>query len=236
MLTMTGVLTATAQTTYEQRLYRSFITGDMTDWAKVLNEMELDLQKNPTPQNRFTLLHAQYGYIGYLLGIKQTDKAKKLIDMAEQNAEQLQRVTAYKSTAYALHAALIAYRISISPYKAPFLGPKSSSLIDQALALSPSNTYAIIEKANARHYAPSVVGGNPIEAVELYEKVLKLLRESNGGEHPRTWWYFNAYTQMGLAAQKSGNKTLAKKIYHNILSIEPNYKWVRDELMPKVKG
>lgn len=236
MLTMTGVLTAIAQTTYEQRLYRSFITGDMTDWVKVLNEMEFDLQKNLTPQNRLNLLHAQYGYIGYLLGIKQTDKAKKFIELAEHHAEQLQRVTAYKSTAYALHAALIAYRISISPYKAPYLGPKSTSLLDQAIVLGPNNPYAIIEKANARHYAPSVVGGNPIEALELYGKALKLLRDANGGEHPKTWWYINAYTQMGLAAQKSGNKTLAKNIFLNILNIEPDYKWVKEVLLPKVKG
>lgn len=236
LLVYVFALNAEGQPTYDQRLYSSFITGNMTDWVKVLNEMELDLQKNLTPQNRFNLLHAQYGYIGYLLGLKQTDKAKKLIDLAEKNAEQLQRVTAYKSTAYALHAALIAYRISISPFKAPFLGPKSSSLIDQALAISPNNAFAIIEKANARHYAPSVVGGNPVEAIELYDKALKLLRDANGGEHPKTWWYINAYTQMGIAAQKSGNRTLAKKIYQNILSFEPNYKWVKEELLPKVKS
>ncbi|HDP76240.1 MAG TPA: tetratricopeptide repeat protein [Bacteroidales bacterium] len=219
---------------YDQCLYMAFVSGNMADWEKVLDEFEALATKSPIAANRFKLLHAQYGYIGYLLGVNQTAKAKRLIEKAEKQANILAGISTYQSTAKAMQAALLAYRISISPYKAPFLGPKSASLIDEALTLSPTNYYALIEKGNARHYAPVIVGGNPTEAVELYRKAIELIEKEYPTGKPKTWWYINTYTQMGLAAQKAGNKNLAKKIYQTILTIEPNYQWVKEELLPKV--
>jgi len=227
-------LVASSTDDFDHRLYVAFISGNMADWGKVLSELEAIVSKNPSASNRFRLLHAQYGYIGYLLGVNQTSIAKQLIDKAEKQANILASIPTYQSTAKAMQAALLAYRISISPYKAPFLGPKSASLIDEALALNPTNYFALIEKGNARHYAPSIVGGNPTEAVELYRKAIELIEKENPESKPQKWWYINTYTQMGLAAQKAGNKDLAKKIYLTILGMEPNYKWVREELLPKV--
>lgn len=219
---------------YDRRLYVAFISGNMADWEKVLIELEAIVSKNPLPFNRFQLLHAQYGFIGYLLGVNQTSKAKSLVRKAEMHANILASIPAYQSSAKAMQAALLAYRISLSPYKAPFLGPKSAMLIDEALVIKPTNYFALIEKGNARHYAPAIVGGNPTEAVELYRKAIELIEKENPASKPQKWWYINTYTQMGLAAQKAGNKALAKKIYLTILTMEPNYKWVRDELLPKV--
>ncbi|MBP9028332.1 MAG: tetratricopeptide repeat protein [Bacteroidales bacterium] len=227
-------LIASINDDFDHRLYVAFISGNMADWEKVLNELDALLAKSPTAANRFKLLHAQYGYIGYLLGVKQTEKAKRLIEKAEVHANYLAKIPAYQSTANAIQAALLAYQISINPYKAPFLGPKSSLLIDEALALSPTNYYALIEKGNARHYAPAIVGGNPTEAVDLYRKAIELIEKEYPTGKPKTWWYINTYTQMGLAAQKAGNKNLAKKIYQTLLTMEPNYKWVKEELLPKV--
>jgi len=217
---------------YDKRLYQAFVTGKMDDWRKVINELEVLVSISPSPTTRFKLLHAQYGYIGYLLGNKQIDKAEKLIEKAEVNANILVKSSNYKSSSKAIQAALLAYRISISPYKVPFLGPKSASLINEALSIDPSNIYAIIEKGNAMHYAPSIVGGNPIEAIAYYRKAIEQIEL----EKPlkKTWWYINTYTQMGLAAKKAGDKRLAKNIYLKILAIEPNYKWVRDELLPSL--
>jgi len=225
---------STSADDYDQRLYVAFISGNMADWGKVLSELETFVSQSPSASSRFKLLHAQYGYIGYLLGVNQTAMAKQLIDKAEKQANILAGISAYQSTAKAMQAALLAYRISISPYKAPFLGPKSTSLIDEALAINPTNYYALIEKGNARHYAPAIVGGNPTEAVELYRKAIELIEKETPASKPQKWWYINTYTQMGLAAQKAGNKDLAKRIYLTILGMEPNYKWVREELLPKV--
>lgn len=220
---------------FESRLYQAFISGNMDEWNKVLVELDVLVSRKPTPANRFKLLHAQYGYIGYLLGLNQTGKAKELIDKAEKQADILAGIPNYQSSAKAIQGALLAYQISISPYKAPFLGLRSLSLIDEAVALNPSNYYALIEKGNALHYAPAIAGGNPTKAVEVYRKALDLIEKDYKTGKPKTWWYINTYTQMGLAAQKAGNKNLAKKIYLTILGMEPNYKWVREDLLPKVE-
>ncbi len=224
-----------AQSNYDERLYHTFVLGDMMDWERVIDELQFDLKRKDNDIQRFKLLHAQYGYIGYLLGVKQNDRAKDFIVRAEENVRFLENSKKFKSAVKAIQSAILAYRISLSPYKAPFLGPKSMTLIDEALAINPNDVYAIIEKANAKHYAPSIVGGNLTEAIELYARALKALRDKNGGQHPKTWWYINAYTQMGLAAQKTGNIVMAKKIFIDLLQIEPQYKWVKNDLLPNLK-
>jgi tetratricopeptide (TPR) repeat protein len=88
----------------------------------------------------------------------------------------------------------------------------------------------LIEKGNSKHYAPSFVGGDPKEAIVFYHRAITNL---NGSNQTRSWWYLNTLTQIALAAEKAKDYKLASKTYKEILSIEPNFKWVKDELYPR---
>lgn len=215
---------------YDDRLYNCFVLSDMMEWQRVIVDLEKEFETTKSVKVEFQLLHAQYGFIGFLLGSKRTSLGEDYIAKADKHIASLLKSNPKWVEVMALEAAIIAYKISLRPYKAPFLGPRSMSLIDDALELDPNNIYALIEKGNSKHYAPSFVGGSPTEAIVNYQKAIANIKVSS---KTKTWWYLNTLTQLALAAEKAKNYTLASKTYKEILAIEPNFKWVKDELYPK---
>ncbi|BDX39396.1 hypothetical protein CYCD_27510 [Tenuifilaceae bacterium CYCD] len=215
---------------YDDRLYSCFVSSDMLEWERVMVDLEKEFETTKSVKVEFQLLHAQYGFVGFLLGSNRTSLGEEYIAKADKHIANLLKSNPKWVEVMALQAAVLAYKISLSPYKAPFLGPKSINLIADALELEPNNMYALIEKGNSKHYAPSYVGGSPAEAIVNYQKAITNIKASS---KTKTWWYLNTLTQLALAAEKAKNYTLASKTYKEILSIEPNFKWVKDELYPK---
>ncbi len=232
---LTGNTYVTTDSNYSCRLYQSFQTGNMTEWVKVQNEMNSLYQKNPSTQLLFSIAHAQYGYIGYLIGAKKTKDARNFIAITEKYIEELLKTNPKWADVLALKAALLAYNIALSPYKAPFIGPQSMSLISEALAHDSKSLQANIEKANASHYAPSMFGGNPLAAIEYYKIALRLMTSNDGSRPTCSWLYLNTITQLALAYEKAQKPDLAEATYKQIIQIAPEYKWVKDELYPKFK-
>ena len=219
--------------THKQRLYQCYLTGNMADWLVVMDELSTEYNRTKSVETLFELTHAQYGYIGYLLGVDDEDRAEKLVAKALSNASVLLDKNPKWVEVLAIKGALIAYKIAMSPYKAPFLGPESVSIIDKALSLDSTNPYALTEKANSKLYAPVLFGGNPKEAVLLYQKAIASIERTLNGNKEYEWWHLNVMAQLAIAAEKSGQTELARSSYRKILQVAPNFKWVRDELYPK---
>lgn len=219
--------------THKQRLYQCYLTGNMADWLVVMDELSSEYNRTKSVETLFELTHAQYGYIGYLLGVDDEDRAEKLVAKALSNASVLLDKNPKWVEVLAIKGALIAYKIAMSPYKAPFLGPESVSIIDKALSLDSTNPYALTEKANSKLYAPVLFGGNPKEAVLLYQKAIASIERTLNGSNEYEWWHLNVMAQLAIAAEKSGQTELARSSYRKILQVAPNFKWVRDELYPK---
>ncbi len=219
--------------THKQRLYQCYLTGNMADWLVVMDELSSEYNRTKSVETLFELTHAQYGYIGYLLGVDDEDRAEKLVAKALSNASVLLDKNPKWVEVLAIKGALIAYKIAMSPYKAPFLGPESVSIIDKALSLDSTNPYALTEKANSKLYAPVLFGGNPKEAVLLYQKAIASIERTLNGSKEYEWWHLNVMAQLAIAAEKSGQTELARSSYRKILRVAPNFKWVRDELYPK---
>lgn len=218
---------------HQQRLLQSFKSGDMTDWVRVIEGLKGEYKKTQSNYILYDLTHAQYGYIGYLIGAKQTKQARQVLAEAEANIDLLLNSHPRNANALAIKGALVAYNISLSPLKAPFLGPRSMALIDESISIDPNAAQALIEKGNAAHYAPSMFGGNPIEAIRFYTKAIYTLENQNSDNNQSTWLYLNTQVQLALAFEKAKQIDNAKKTYLNILKIAPDFKWVRDELYPQ---
>lgn len=218
---------------YQERLYQIYQSGEMTQWVEVLDAMKLEYQSTPNVDLLYVITLTQYGYIGYLLGIKDNRTARRYLADAEENVERLALRRPNNANVLALKGALMAYQIAISPYKAPFIGPRSMAIIDESIEINPNAPQALLEKANSAHYAPSMFGGDPNLAVRYYAKAIVAFESTNGGVAPRSWIYLNAYAQMALAFEKAKQHQNAKRTYLHILTIAPDFKWVRDELYPK---
>ncbi len=78
-----------AQTQYKQKIYDSYLKGDMTSWKATVDQM---LQvKNANTDFKFELLNYLYGYIGWCIGNERKPEARKYLDIAENMAFELEK-------------------------------------------------------------------------------------------------------------------------------------------------
>jgi tetratricopeptide (TPR) repeat protein len=177
-------------------------------------------------------LRAYYGYVAYLIGIEEDDEAENYIEEAEPYIERLKGYNAYQSPAEALHGAFIAYKIGINKARAVFLGPQSMKHINNAIEIDPDNPKGWIEKGNAEYHMPRYLGGSYEQAAKYYKKAIAYF-EDNDSQSKCSWIYLNALAWLAQSYDKMGEIRKARATYQKILSVEPGFTWVSDELYPE---
>lgn len=230
-LILVGYQPVASQSAYKKTIYNAYIKGDMAKWAAVINILERSEEGN-TVDHKLELVSYYYGYIGYLLGLKKNDEAQKLVEKGESHLRQVLRADPRNATAYAFRGAFIGFRIGISKFKAIALGPEGSALVDKALELDSKNVQAIIDRGNALLYTPALFGGDKQEAIKLFHKGARLLETSQNTEN--NWFYLSILTTTARAYEKTNDYAKAKTMYEKILLKEPNFRWVKEELYPKL--
>lgn len=162
---------------FQCAFYDSYKSGTMAPWPALIAEMEKSGSQDVAWQTE--MVKAMYGYVGYQLGIKNKDMARVYINKADIYLEKLLDDHPRNAQLHSLAGALCGYKISLSFYKAPFLGPKSLSHIEKAIELDPAEPMGYIEKGNSLLYRPAAFGGDKKEALVFYRKALKLMESGN---------------------------------------------------------
>lgn len=217
---------------YSCKFYRAYITGNMEHWPRWIGELKEEYQLDPSPEVLQDIVKAYYGYIAYSIGVNDYEKADDFLEEGEVWIDRLKEVSTYKSAAHAFEGAFLAFEIGMNRAKAVFLGPKSMKQIHTALEINPENPMALVEKGNAEYHMPRMFGGSYAKAAEYYEKAIRQF-ESNGAQNSCNWIYLNALAWLAQSYDKSGEEQKARTTYQKILSLEPDFKWVKEELFPE---
>ena len=215
-----------------EMIYIAYTRGKIELWTEAIAKLEENYRRTGSIDILYELTLARYGYIGYSLGVDNRTEARKHISLAEESIKKLEASPLYTSSAYALQAALYAYRISMAPWRAVFWGQRSMNLIDKAIETDPGNPSAWIEHGNAMFYAPTALGGSKEKAVDSYSLAIRLL-EANMKENHR-WLYLNTLVGLAKSYQETGNRAMARVTYLRALDFEPGFRWVKDELLPEL--
>lgn len=229
---MTGFSSLYAQDSYSCKFYKAYISGDMSGWPGWINELEKEYQRHESDEVLKDMVVAYYGYIAWLIGVERENEADDYIERGEGYIDKLSEKPGYKSYAQAMQGAFLAYEISMNMGKALYLGTRSLRYINRAIEEDPDNPYAWIEKGNAKYHMPKAVGGSYTEAAEYYQKAVKYL-EKDERETQCNWVYLNAMAWQAQSYNKAGQRNKARQTYEKILSLEPDFEWVRDELYPE---
>lgn len=181
ILLVFGVFSASAQkkdlSFYQCAFFESYRAGNMAPWPSLIAEMEKAKSTDLTFQTE--MIKAMYGLVGYQIGAKQKDQAKKFVDKASDYLDALLEKYPRNAQLNSLCGAFYGYKISLAFYKAPFLGPKSLSHIEKAITLDPQEPMGYIEKGNSLLYRPAALGGDKLEALALYRKALYLMENQH---------------------------------------------------------
>ena len=221
-----GRLAVCGQSSYKQAIYNAYVKGNMLEWEGIINKMEKD---NLSLESKLELLNYYYGFIGYMIGQKESKTATIYIKKGENIIEQILEDHPDHATATAFKGAFIAFKVGLNKLKAVTLGPQCIKHINRAYKLDSKNVQALADKGNMLYYAPGIFGGNKKEAVGFFERAIEQI-EINDTKN--NWFYLYLLTILGKYNERLGNKAEAKTLYEKVLVIEPEFQWVRDELYP----
>ncbi len=210
-------------------IYQAYISNRMERWKGIIDK--LNAQPQSKEAERLDLLNFQYGYIAWCMGNKRKDEAEKYIDQADNNIEILEKSAYNLSMVYAYKSALYGYKIGLSVWKAPILGPKSKKYMQMAIKSNPANPYGYIQEGNSLYFMPAAFGGSKKEALRYYLKA-KALMENQKKSTVADWNYLSLLVSIGMTYTELGDLNSAKSTYETILRIEPHFDWVKNKLYP----
>lgn len=215
-------------------IYRSYISGNMELWKKGMQELQAEFSRTSGPCTLYTLAEARYGYIGYLLGRDEKDLARPEVEIFAGEIEKLASFPEYRAETEAFRVALFGFRMGLSPARAMTLGPKALKQLEVAVAAGKDSPVVWIEKANSEAHMPAFAGGSKEKAAASFREALKLF-EAGAGPEKCTWRYLNTMVLLGQLLERMDDYRGAREAYLKALKREPDFQWVRDELLPAVE-
>ncbi len=224
----------TGKDAYEEKFYRAYVTGEMKQWPDWIRQMEMSYNHHQEPQLLYDIIVAHYGYVAYLIGVERDETAARYIKKAEEYLEKLKPHSRFQTEYEAMKGAFLAFKIGIKRSRAVFLGPRSMEHINRAVELDPSNPVAWMEKGNAEYHMPRIFGGSYEKAAQYFQKAVNRFEKQNN-ENQYSWMYMNALAWLAQSYDKAKEDEKAEETYQKILALEPDFKWVKEELYPEFK-
>ena len=168
-----------------------------------------------------------------LLGRGDAAGAKALLEQADRLLERSARRLRLPES-YALRASVTGQLIGISrnPLTGMRLGPRSSSLMEQAEEVGPGNPRVWLVKGMNAMYTPSMFGGGLDRARAHLQRALELFATDRPVAPLPAWGEADAYVYLGQVHAKDGRPAEARAAYERALALQPTNAWVREVLLP----
>ena len=214
---------------YKSEVYRAYINNQMSSWKSIIDKMELETNKSD--DFLLDLINYQYGYIGWCLGNKEKKQAKAYLKLAEDNLATLEKSSYNPSYINAYKSAFYGFNIGLNKLKAPFAGPKSIDAAKLSMKEDASNPYGFIQYGNAQFYMPPIFGGSKSEALMYYHQAETIMKE-NTNNLKEDWNYLSLLVNIAEAYSEMKEYDKAEEYFKQILEVEPNFNWVKNELYP----
>lgn len=214
---------------FRSDIYNAYVTNRMEKWKEVIDRM--NLVDNKTNELLVELVNYQYGYIGYCIGFNKKTEAKKYLELAEQNIEALEDNQYDLSLIHAYKCAFYGFRIGLNKLSAPVNGLKSLEYGRSALELDENNYFAWIQYGNIQFHMPAAFGGSKKEGIEYFLKAKELLEREQENQKGN-WNYLSLLVTIGQSYTYIDDLNSAKEVYEEILQLEPDFVYVKDELYP----
>lgn len=215
--------------------YKAYLNNQDSkeQWKKIVSERD---GKGPAENKdvQYASALARFG----LLSATMRDKDEELFDAYADDTEEMLKSIVEKNKKWgeprALLSALYGLKMGYSAIKGMFLGPKSQSLMEQALKDAPESPLVWKLYGNSKYFTPEAWGGDVAEAIKAYEKAISLY-EANSQHTKDNWFYLDTMAFLGQAHMKKGAPAQAVTVYEKALKLEPEYAWVKFRLLPAAK-
>ena len=161
-------------------------------------------------------------------------KRMRLLKGAQQWLEECLEQEPENAEAHALRGTVIGERIS-GMFKGIALGPKSAKALDRAQELAPDNPRVAVQRGIAHFFTPKSFGGGTEKAERELSRALELFVSEPEDQAWPDWGHVDALAWLGQVLARQGKVAEARSAYEQALSIQPEWRWVRDELLPALQ-
>lgn len=210
------------------------IVGDLDRLAQANALVERALARFPDDP---LLLH----YRGYALYREATLRSGRdgedvgpLLDEAERVLSRSAELDPRPET-YALWSSVLGQKIGDSPIRGMTLGPRSGQLMERALEQGPENPRVWLMRGMSAIYTPAFFGGGLERAEQYLRRAIELYRGDRPAPPAPSWGQSEVWAWLGQVLHRSGRTAEARQAYLEALRIEPEYAWVRYELLPALE-
>lgn len=169
------------------------------------------------------------------------ENSKELFDSYYQkaidDAEKLSENEKHSSEGKSLLAAVYMMKIATSPMSAVALSPKIYGLLGEAQRANPDNPETYVILGQMKFNTPAMFGGSVKDAVKMFSKAEALFEQGEDSDMVNVkWGKIESLAWMGRSFHKLNNHDAAKFAYQKALSIEPNFGWVKHQLLPALEA
>lgn len=218
-----------SQTERRQHMYQAYVNGQMNTWVQIISKME-KTTGNQTLAWHLELTEYYYGLAGYYIDRKKNSLAAPIISKGQDLLNKLVKKHPDNATILAYKGAFIAYRISLNKFMMVTLGLESLKWLEKAYETDPNNLQAITDRANGYVFTPAAFGGDLDKALLLYQKGIAWYEKRNQANG--NWLYLNLLVSTAKAYVRHKQPEKARALYKKALQIEPQFRWVKNELLP----
>ncbi len=172
------------------------------------------------------------------MGAARSD-SEKLFDQyyesALENAKILSDKKEFSAEGKTLSAAVYMMKIASSPMSAMTLSSEIYFLLDKAEKIKPDFPRISLIRGMMRYNTPGGFGGSYEDALKDFNKSVSLYEKQCGDTASRDLGYLEALTWTGRSQEKLENFEAALFSYRKVLSVEPDFGWVKYSLLPQLE-
>ncbi|MHB8336107.1 MAG: hypothetical protein ACYDEE_01670 [Ignavibacteriaceae bacterium] len=218
-------------------IYKALVSYDVAPMFGARKEFEDVLKKDSLNAP------ALYGitFLEYkLLEMSMQKGGMELFDKYYQSAiDYASRLTSqkeYSSEGNSLLAAIYMMKIASSPMTAVALVPKIYGLLGEAEKEKPDNPETYVILGQMKFNTPAMFGGSFKDAVKSFSKAEALFEKGADSQMVNIkWGRLESLAWLGRSFEKMNNQDAAKFAYQKAIVLEPEFGWVKYQLLPALE-
>ena len=226
------VLPATAQVSpkVQSLFYQGYLSADKALWTQAIKTIENASLEEIDELEAVT--EAQTGLLICALAHQDQALYDEVADPLESNLEALLEHDETDARSLAKLANLNSTTMAFQRWKAMYLSPTNEKLVERALEANPKSPEAWMQRGGALYFTPETFGGDVDQAIVAFQKAVTYYEAQPN--YTKNWRYLDALAWLGQAYQKADRPAEATKTFQQALKIEPDFGWVKYQLLPQV--
>ena len=219
-------------------IYKALVSYDVNSMLNARKEFEDLLKKDSL--NAFALYGLTFSEYK-LLEMNMQKGGKELFNKYYQpaidDASRLATLKEYSSEGHSLLAAVYMMKIATDPMSAVALAPKIYGLLSEAENEKPENPETYVILGQMKFNTPAMFGGSFKDAVKSFSKAEALFEKGADSQMVNVkWGMLESLAWLGRSFEKLNNFDAARFTYQKAMTLEPEFGWVKYQLLPALEN